>query len=320
LPCDGSLEFRITHIRPSSNLPVPESWCQMGEPGRPCIPDLPEDISDVALRLVRLLGYTDQRGCLKEEGRDKLAQVLAFLPLMRNVLDRTSKRRTLYVLECACGKGHLSLLLNQILLDTACREVHWIGIDSSGRLISKCRSIAEAMGYANVEYHRSRIADYHDGRDIKVLISLHACDTATDEALVKGVELGCRYIFLVPCCQREVANQLTASNDPRLIPLIENYTHRKLLGSVLSDALRRLVLESFGYNVDIFEYISVRRTEKNIMIRATYGKTPSERSWQLYQTTLNELGLDIALQRLLAEKGMAPAVNRASRGAASSPL
>ena len=279
---------------------------------------LPKDVSEKTLRLVRLLGQTDPSGCLKEDGRDKLAQVLAFLPLMRNVLARTSRRKTLNILECACGKGHLSLLLNQMLLETVRRDVRWIGIDSSARLAGKCRSIAEVMGYANVEFHRSRIADYRDDREISVLTALHACDTATDEALVKGLELECRYIFLVPCCQREIANQLVTSRDPRLVPLIENYTHRKLLGAMLTDALRRLILESFGYNVDIFEYVSVRRTEKNVMIRATYGKVPSERSWGLYLTTLGELGLDSALQRLLTDKGMAPPFSRRPGGAASS--
>ncbi len=278
-----------------------------------------DKLSEQTLKLMYLLGQTDSEGRLREEGRDKIAQVLAFLPLLKKVVARTSRRKPLNILECASGKGHLSLLMNQILTECVDREVRWVGIDSSARLITKCRSIADTMGYDNVEYHRSKITDYQDDRTISVLLSLHACDTATDEALVKGLELGCRYIFLVPCCQREVSNQLSNVKDPMFIPLIENYTHRKILGSVLTDALRRLALESFGYKVDIFEYVSVRRTEKNIMIRGVFGKVPSERSWSLFQGTLHDLDLDLTLERILKEKGIHPPFNPPHGAASSHP-
>ncbi len=255
---------------------------------------------------MRLLGHTGSQGSLREVGRDKLAQVVAFLPLLKDVLARTGRRTRLNVLECACGKGHLSLLLNQMLSEAVGRDVHWIGIDSSSVLIGKCRAIAESMGFTNVEYHRSSILDYEDDRPIPVLIALHACDTATDEAIVKALQLGCRFVFLVPCCQREVSNQLRAIRDPRYLPMIGNYTHRKILGTLLTDSLRRLALESFGYETDVFEYVSVRRTEKNIMMRAVRGTRIRRESWELFRTTLDDLHLDLTLDRLLRERGIRP--------------
>jgi hypothetical protein len=272
--------------------------------------DLTDEISSRTLHLMGLLGQVGPTGRLRAEGRDKIAQVLAFLPLMQKVVDRTSKKRELVVLECASGKGHLSLLMNQILSETLDREVYWVGVDSSARLVGRCRSIADSMGFENVEYHRSRIADFTDERDIAVLTALHACDTATDEALVKGLELSCRHMLLVPCCQREVAKQLAGCGDPRLLPMIGNYTHRKILGSILTDSLRRLVLEAFGYEVDVFEYVSVRRTEKNMMIRATSGIAPRRESWDLLLDTINTLGLRLTLVQLLADRDLSPAFDQ----------
>ncbi len=274
-------------------------------------------VSAQTLRLMRLLGQTSASGKLRTEGRDKIAQVLAFLPVMGKVLKKTSKRRSIRFLECASGKGHLSLLLNQILSERTGRRIEWVGIDSSTRLISRCRSIAKEMGYDNVEYNATRILDYSDARAVTALISLHACDTATDEALVKGIQLGSRFILLVPCCHREVAAQLRDAVQLVLLPLTQNATHRRVLGGLVTDALRRLVLESFGYHVDVFEYVSVRRTEKNVMIRGELGSTPDESSWRLYLHTTKALRLRLTLDELLDGFGLQPPFTL-PRGAASS--
>jgi len=267
---------------------------------------LPEELSEETKRLMRLLGHVSRQGRLREDGRDKLEQVISFLPLMRKVLSKTNKRKSLNVLECASGKGHLGLLLNQFLSEETDREINWVGIDNSEKLVKKCRNIAEEMGLENVEYRTSRILDYTCDGPIHVLLGLHACDTATDEALVKGLEIRARYIFLVPCCQREVSGQLAGIENGVLAVIAGNYTHRKVLGTLLTDSLRRLILESFGYEVDVFEYVSVRRTEKNIMIRGESGKVPDENSWVAYRSTLEELGLRLTLDELLVERGLSP--------------
>jgi hypothetical protein len=263
-------------------------------------------LSPETKRLMALLGHTNSKGELRKEGRDKIAQVLAFLPVMKKVVKHTSKRKPMTVLECASGKGHLSLVLNQILTETIDRNINWVGIDSSSRLISKCRLVARQMGFANVEYRMSRILDYVENRPVDAVLALHACDTATDEALVKGLEIGARHILLVPCCHREISSQLAHVSHPALEALIGNYTHRKIVGSLITDAMRRLALESFGYKVDIFEYVSVRKTEKNVMIRAELGALPDPRSWELYKAALAELGVDLTLDRLLAQRGLRP--------------
>ncbi len=276
-------------------------------------------VSGETMRLMRLLGQTDHSGRLREEGRDKIAQVLAFVPIMMKVLRKTGKKRDIRIVECACGKGHLSLLLNQILSERTERRIEWVGIDASTRLVSKCRSIAAEMGYDNVEYRAAKIIDYVDTGPVTALISLHACDTATDEALVKGIEIGSRFILLVPCCQREVAAQLKNLAEPSLLPLIQNHTHRRVLGSLVTDAMRRLVLESFGYDVDVFEYVSVRRTEKNVMIRGELGMVPDEDSWNLYHDTAKGFGLTLTLEELLRRLGLRPPFTLPGGGASSRP-
>jgi hypothetical protein len=253
-----------------------------------------------------LLGHINQYGALRDDGREKLAQVLSYIPLMEKVVNKTGKDKPINVLECASGKGHLSLLLNQVLSEGISREIRWIGVDSSKRLVDKCSSIAHEMDLTNVEYHVSKIIDYQDDRPITALLGLHACDTATDEALVKGLEMKARYIFLVPCCQNELSMQLKSVDDGPLGAMAGNPTHRNILGSMLTDSLRRLVMEGFGYDVDIFEYVSVRMTEKNVMIRGESGKVPSEKSWITYRKTIDDLGLMLTLDRLLEEREMVP--------------
>lgn len=278
-----------------------------------------EEFSERTRELMSLLGHTNSKGELRKDGRDKMAQVLAFIPLWVKVLRKTSRRRTLRVLECASGKGHLSLLLNQIISETSDRDIQWIGIDTSARLIGRCRSIAKQMGYGNVEYRVSRILDFSTDDPVDVLISLHACDTATDEALVKALELSVRQLFLVPCCQREVLAQISKAEAPLLLPLLQDPTHRRMFSTLLTDAMRRLVLESFGYEVDIFEYVSVRKTEKNLMIRGERGKLPDEGSWELYRRVRDELELELTVDRLLGEKGLSPSFNRSGGEASSRP-
>ena len=278
-----------------------------------------EEFSGRTRELMALLGHSNSKGELRKDGRDKMAQVLAFIPLWVKVLRKTSRRRTLRVLECASGKGHLSLLLNQIISEISDREIQWIGIDTSARLVGRCRSIAKQMGYGNVEYRVSRIMDFSTEDPVDVLISLHACDTATDEALVKALELSVRQLFLVPCCQREVLVQISKTRGTLLLPLLQDPTHRRMLSALLTDAFRRLVLESFGYEVDIFEYVSVRKTEKNLMIRGERGKLPDEGSWELYKRVRDELQLELTLDGLLGEKGLSPSFNQSGGEASSRP-
>ena len=278
-----------------------------------------EEFSGRTRELMALLGHTNSKGELRKDGRDKMAQVLAFIPLWVKVLRKTSRRRTLRVLECASGRGHLSLLLNQIISEISDREIQWIGIDTSARLVGRCRSIAKQMGYGNVEYRVSRIMDFSAEDPVDVLISLHACDTATDEALVKALELSVRQLFLVPCCQREVLVQISKTRGTLLLPLLQDPTHRRMLSALLTDAFRRLVLESFGYEVDIFEYVSVRKTEKNLMIRGERGKLPDEGSWELYKRVRDELQLELTLDGLLGEKGLSPSFNQSGGEASSRP-
>ena len=278
-----------------------------------------EEFSGRTRELMALLGHTNSKGELRKDGRDKMAQVLAFIPLWVKVLRKTSRRRTLRVLECASVKGPLSLLLNQIISEISDREIQWIGIDTSARLVGRCRSIAKQMGYGNVEYRVSRIMDFSAEDPVDVLISLHACDTATDEALVKALELSVRQLFLVPCCQREVLVQISKTRGTLLLPLLQDPTHRRMLSALLTDAFRRLVLESFGYEVDIFEYVSVRKTEKNLMIRGERGKLPDEGSWELYKRVRDELQLELTLDGLLGEKGLSPSFNQSGGEASSRP-
>jgi SAM-dependent methyltransferase len=227
--------------------------------------------------------------------RDKQRQVQHYVELLRPL--PIWERDQIRVLDAGCGKAYMSLALVAYGREVGTR-VELVGIDVNPTVIDTVRGVAASLGYDEARFEVSPIADYTREEPIDLLVSLHACDTATDDALAAGVRLGADAIVLAPCCHHELAAQIAAREKDGLL------RHGLLLGrqaDLVTDALRASALEIAGYRVEVMEFVSVEHTAKNVMIRAERAPSPSraERAAAEYVELRERFGVSPAIGRLL---------------------
>jgi SAM-dependent methyltransferase len=227
--------------------------------------------------------------------RDKERQVQHYVELLRPL--PLWERERIRVVDAGCGKAYMSLALVAYGREVGTR-VELVGIDINPTVIETVRGVADALGYDEAAFEVSTIADYSSDEPIDLLVSLHACDTATDEAIAAGVGLGAEAIVLAPCCHHELAAQLATGEKDGLL------RHGLLLGrqaDLVTDALRAARLEIAGYRVEVMEFVSAEHTAKNVMLRAE--RAPSAPRARRAATEFVELrdryGVDPAIERLL---------------------
>jgi SAM-dependent methyltransferase len=231
-------------------------------------------------------------------GPDKYRQVQHYVELLRPL--PVWERDRIRVVDAGCGKAYMSLALVAYGREVGTR-VELVGLDANPDVIDTVRGIARRLGYYEAEFHATTIEAYEDERPIDLLVSLHACDTATDEAIAAGVKLGAEAIVVAPCCHRELAGQIAARDKDAVL------RHGLLLGrqaDLLTDALRASALEALGYRADVIEFVSAEHTAKNLMIRAVRAPSPEreERAWREYADLARRWGVEPALERLLGDR------------------
>jgi SAM-dependent methyltransferase len=215
--------------------------------------------------LLRVIGLARGDGELYMDQRRKFFEVLEMANHLAFVSKKITKRKPITLLDCGCGKGYLTFVLNYILTRKLGRSAFFIGVDRNPRLIRKCRAAQRFLSLDNMEFHAASIMEFALQRQPDITYCLHACDVATDETIARGVTSGSRFIVVVPCCQREIGRKM------RTHPLV-NMTQfpiiKERLSSLLTDTIRALALGAAGYKVEIFEFVSARVTPKNLMLRA----------------------------------------------------
>jgi len=214
---------------------------------------------------LRTVGLARPDGELYTNQRKKFREVAAMVEQLAIVSMKITKRRTVAFLDCACGKSYVAFALNYILTRKLNRSVQIIGVDKNPQLIHRCIEAQRSLGYENMEFHAASIVDFVLDKKPDVTYCLHACDTATDEAIAKGIVSGSRFIVAVPCCQREVSRKMR--RHP-LTPLTQFPLIKERLSSLVTDSIRALVLSAAGYKVEVFEFTSSKVTPKNLMLRA----------------------------------------------------
>jgi SAM-dependent methyltransferase len=227
--------------------------------------------------------------------RDKERQVQHYVELLRPlpIWDRERIR----VVDAGCGKAYMSLALVAYGREIGTR-VELVGIDVNPSVIETVRGVASSLGYDEARFEVSTIADYASEEPIDLLVSLHACDTATDEAIAAGVRLGAAAIVLAPCCHHELAAQIATREKDGLL------RHGLLLGrqaDLVTDALRAARLEIAGYRVEVMEFVSAEHTAKNVMLRAERApsRPRASRAAAEFVELRDRYGVDPAIERLL---------------------
>jgi Methyltransferase domain len=257
---------------------------------------LPE--GDPAPFLVEL-GVQTPDGRVRSQRRAKFRQVNRFVELVDDVVDALPAGR-LRIVDFGSGRAYLTFALHDLLTRRHGRRVDLLGLDLEPAVVADCAALANRLGAAGLRFEVGDIADAElDGVDL--VVSLHACDTATDKALDRAVRGGARVILAVPCCQHELLGQVRSDV---LRPLLRHGTLRERFVAEVTDAARARLLELAGYEVQVVEFIALEHTPKNVLLRATRTERPERDRRRLaleYREFAGSLGIEPTLERLLGD-------------------
>lgn len=242
------------------------------------------------------LGVMTPEGSIVKAKSDKFRQINRFLEYIEDVLPYLDRQKELNILDFGCGKSYLTFAMYYYLKILKDYQISIIGLDLKQDVIEECNRLSEKYGYDKLHFLVGDIASYQGSRHIDVVVTLHACDTATDYALYQAVSWGADVILSVPCCQHELNRQIR--NDV-LAPVLKHGIIKERMSALITDALRAGLLETKGYQVQLLEFIDMEHTPKNIMIRAvrTNGKNQAKALEKLKEC-MDFLNVDPCLYRL----------------------
>lgn len=240
------------------------------------------------------LGVMNAQGKVISAKYDKFRQINRFLEFVEDILPKLPKEREVTILDFGCGKSYLTFAMYYYLKELQGYDVKIIGLDLKADVIANCSRLAEKYGYDKLHFLQGDIAEYEGVRAVDMVVTLHACDTATDFALAKAVEWGARVILSVPCCQHEVNKQI---KNELLEPVLRYGILKERLSALLTDGIRANLLEAKGYDTQILEFIDMEHTPKNLLIRAV--KTEKEKNTKDLEELLCQLQVKPMLKKLL---------------------
>lgn len=242
------------------------------------------------------LGIFTKEGKIAHSHYDKFKQINRFIEMVNDVLDESEE--TLRIVDFGCGKSYLTFVLYYFLKEVKNRNVEIIGLDLKKDVIEKCNRIAQKYGYESLRFELGDINGYHTTNKIDMVISLHACDTATDYALYNAIKWDVTTIFSVPCCQHEI-NQ-TLQEEP--FGMMNRYgLIKERYSSLVTDTIRGMCLESQGYEVQMLEFIDLVHSPKNLLIRAVKRNSVNPEMFESVKKHQEVHGYQQTLVKLLEE-------------------
>ena len=250
-------------------------------------------------------------GVLTPEGRvvkakyDKFKQINRFLEYLDDLLADDSRQK-LRIIDFGCGKSYLTFIVYYYITEILHRETEITGLDLKAEVIAHCNSVAEKYGYTGLHFFCGDIRDFQAKQAPDLVMTLHACDTATDYALFHAMQWGTRFLLSVPCCQHELNLQMKKDALP---PLTDYGILKERFSALATDAIRAKLLESRGYEVQVMEFIDLAHSPKNLLIRAKKASVSPERREKALadaKKLLGELGCRQQLCTLLGETPAAP--------------
>lgn len=245
------------------------------------------------------LGVMGQDGKIIRTRYDKFRQINRFLEYIEDILPKLDKERELTIIDFGCGKSYLTFAMYYYLHELKSYDIRIIGLDLKTDVIRKCNELAKKYQYDKLTFLEGNIADYTGAEKVDMVVTLHACDTATDFALAKAIGWNAKVILSVPCCQHELNRQM--KNDV-LSPIMNYGLLKERMAALVTDGLRAEYLKREGYDVQVLEFIDMEHTPKNILLRAvkTGRRADNEESIRACETFLR---VTPTLGRLLDEKG-----------------
>ena len=251
-----------------------------------------------AVPFLQDLGVMTKEGEIVRTKFDKFRQINRFLEFIEDVLPKLDKNQETRIIDFGCGKSYLTFAMYYYLKVLKGYPVRITGLDLKTDVIEHCSRLAKKFGYDSLEFLHGDIASYEGTDEVDMVVTLHACDTATDYALEKAVRWNAKVILSVPCCQHEVNKQMESE---LFAPVFHYGIIKERMAALYTDALRAEVLEAMGYRVQILEFIDMEHTPKNLLIRAVkQGKRKENR--EAIEAILKEIHTEPTLYRLLMEE------------------
>lgn len=216
------------------------------------------------------LGIANKDGEILKSGQKKFKQINKYIELISHLLKEHPLPEGARIVDMGSGKGYLTFALYDYLVNEKGLNIKMTGIELRPKLVEQCKLIAIVNDFDELEFVAQDIHQYQPSGGIDMLIALHACDTATDEALAKGINADASIIVVAPCCQKQVRKDMIVPKE--LKPILQHGILLERQAELLTDSIRSLVLEAKGYKTKVFEFISTEHTPKNVMITATRSK------------------------------------------------
>lgn len=219
------------------------------------------------------LGVQTPDGRITKNKYDKFRQINRYLEFIEDILDQLPKEGTIHIIDFGCGKSYLTFAMYYYLHVLQRRDICITGLDLKADVIRHCNELAVQCGYEQLRFQVGDISTYEGEEKVDMVVSLHACDTATDYALGKAVDWGAKVILAVPCCQHELNRQIHCKE---LGPLLRYGVIKERMSALITDAIRAGLLEQQGYDTQILEFIDMEHTPKNLLIRAVKKKQDTD--------------------------------------------
>lgn len=243
------------------------------------------------------LGVMTPEGKIVHSKYDKFRQINRFLEFIEDILPRLSREREVTILDFGCGKSYLTFAMYYYLKILKEYDVNIIGLDLKADVIMHCNELSEQYGYEKLRFLQGDIASYTGTDHVDMVVTLHACDTATDYALAKAVAWGAEVILSVPCCQHELNGQI---RNEMLSPVLSYGILKERMAALITDGLQAQLLAEAGYDTQILEFIDMEHTPKNLLIRAVRnGKRTKKKE---LETCMQALHVTPTLKTLLDEQ------------------
>lgn len=244
------------------------------------------------------LGVMTQDGKIVRAKSDKFRQINRFLEFIEDILPELDKGRELTILDFGCGKSYLTFAMYYYLHELKEYDIRIIGLDLKKEVIRHCNELSEKYGYEKLRFLEGDIADYTGVNKVDMVVTLHACDTATDYALAKAVGWDAKVILSVPCCQHELNRQIR--NEVLRYGLL-----KERMAALITDGLRAQYLEREGYEAQILEFIDMEHTPKNILIRAVKRNQKADQ-----KESVRRQQIEASIRKCEAELRVSPTLGR----------
>lgn len=249
--------------------------------------EIPSDLShnrqknyavDETRPYLHALGVTNEKGFVNKHSQDKFRQINKYIEILDGLIGSWPQDKEIHIADMGAGKGYLTFALHDYLSYVLKKMPYTTGVEYRADMVDLCNRIAKKEGMKNLSFVQNTIDGYH-ADTINVLIALHACDTATDDAIAKGIIADADLIVVAPCCHKQIRREMELGKTPEdLSFLLKHGIFMERQAEMATDALRALILEQHGYTTKVFEFISDSHTPKNVMITAVKTKKNEDQS------------------------------------------